>query len=41
MADNGLTENSAWNEFLLGEQRKALSEVELDFSLEARGICDG
>jgi DNA modification methylase len=38
IADNRLTENSAWNEILLGEQLKALSDVELDFSLEATGF---
>ena len=38
IADNRLTENSSWNEILLGEQLKALSEVELDFSLETTGF---
>lgn len=38
IADNRLTENSAWNEVLLGEQLKALSDVELDFNLEATGF---
>jgi DNA modification methylase len=38
IADNKLTENSSWNEHLLGEQLKALSEVELDFNLEATGF---
>lgn len=39
IADNRLTENSAWNEILFGKQLKALSEVELDFSLEATGFA--
>jgi len=38
IADNKLTENSTWNESLLGQQLKALAEVELDFSLEATGF---
>jgi hypothetical protein len=38
IADNKLTENSTWNEVLLGEQLKTLSEVELNFSLEATGF---
>jgi DNA modification methylase len=38
LADNKLSLNSAWNEVLLGEQLKALSEVELDFDLEATGF---
>jgi DNA modification methylase len=38
IADNKLTENSSWNELLLGEQLKALSEVELDFTLDAIGL---
>ena len=38
IADNKLTENSTWNSNLLGEQLKALSEVELDFDLEATGF---
>ena len=38
IADNKLTENSTWDEALLGQQLKALAEVELDFSLEATGF---
>jgi ParB/RepB/Spo0J family partition protein len=38
IADNKLTENSTWNADLLGQQLKALSEVELDFDLEATGF---
>jgi DNA modification methylase len=38
IADNKLTENSTWDETLLGQQLKALAEVELDFSLEATGF---
>ena len=38
IADNRLTENSVWNERLLGEQLKALSILELDFSIEATGF---
>lgn len=38
IADNRLTENSCWNEHLLGEQLKELAEVHLDFSLEATGF---
>jgi DNA modification methylase len=38
IADNKLTENSTWNEILLGEQLKSLSEIELNFSLEATGF---
>jgi len=38
IADNRLTDNSVWDERLLGEQLKALSEVELDFSLEVTGF---
>ena len=33
IADNRLTENSEWDQHLLGEQLKILSEVELDFTL--------
>jgi hypothetical protein len=33
IADNRLTENSAWDERMLGEQLKILSELELDFDL--------
>jgi DNA modification methylase len=38
IADNRLTENSSWNERLLGEQLKVLSELELDFDLEITGF---
>jgi DNA modification methylase len=38
MADNRLTENSEWDNRLLGEQLKILSEAELDFSLEVTGF---
>jgi hypothetical protein len=34
IADNRLTEIATWDDTLLGEQLKALSEVELDFDLE-------
>jgi DNA modification methylase len=38
IADNRLTENAAWDEQLLGEQLKCLSEAEIDFSLEVTGF---
>lgn len=38
IADNRLTENSVWNDRLLAEQLKALSEIDLDFDLEATGF---
>src|SRR5580692_10159895 len=38
IADNRLTENSTWDERLLGEQLKFLSELDLDFDLEAIGF---
>lgn len=38
IADNRLTENSSWDERLLGEQLKVLSELELDFDLEVTGF---
>lgn len=38
IADNRLTENSTWDEQLLGEQLKVLSEMELDFDLEVIGF---
>jgi DNA modification methylase len=38
IADNRLTENSTWDEQLLGEQLKVLSELELDFDLEVIGF---
>lgn len=38
IADNRLTENSTWNERLLGEELKLLSKAELDFSIETTGF---
>ncbi|HLM82950.1 MAG TPA: DNA methyltransferase [Terriglobales bacterium] len=38
IADNKLSENSTWDAALLGQQLKALAEVELDFNLEATGF---
>ena len=38
IADNRLTENSQWDERLLGEQLKGLAEVHLEFSLDATGF---
>jgi DNA modification methylase len=38
IADNRLSETAEWNEKLLGEQLKILSEAELDFTLEAIGF---
>lgn len=38
IADNRLTENSVWDDRLLAEQLKELSELDLDFSLEATGF---
>jgi DNA modification methylase len=38
IADNRLTENAEWDNQLLGEQLKILSEAELDFSLETIGF---
>ncbi|MEO7862006.1 MAG: DNA methyltransferase [Nitrospirales bacterium] len=38
IADNRLTENSSWDERLLGEQLKDLAAVELDFHLEVTGF---
>ena len=38
LADNQLTDNSNWDERLLGEQLKELAAVNLDFSLEATGF---
>jgi DNA modification methylase len=38
VADNRLTENATWDDRLLAEQIKTLSEVELDFNLEATGF---
>lgn len=41
IADNRLTETSSWDEALLGQHLKILSEVNLDFSLEATGFTIG
>jgi DNA modification methylase len=41
IADNRLSENATWNEQLLAEQFKELSEVELDFALEVTGFDMG
>ena len=38
IADNRLTENAEWDDQLLGEQLKILSEAEIDFSLEVIGF---
>jgi DNA modification methylase len=38
IADNKLTENSLWDDRLLAEQLKLLSQVELDFSLDVIGF---
>ncbi len=38
IADNRLTENSEWDDQLLGEELKILSEAEIDFSLEVIGF---
>jgi DNA modification methylase len=38
IADNRLTENSAWDERLLAEQLRELSLMDLDFSLEVTGF---
>jgi DNA modification methylase len=38
IADNRLTENSTWDERLLGESLKLLSEVDLDFDLDVVGF---
>jgi DNA modification methylase len=38
IADNRLTENATWDDRLLDQQFEDLSEVELDFSLEATGF---
>lgn len=39
IADNKLTENSQWDERLLGEQLKILSEAQIDFDLETIGFA--
>ena len=38
IADNRLTEIATWDEQLLGEQLRQLSELDLDFSLEVTGF---
>jgi DNA modification methylase len=38
IADNRLPEHASWDKPLLGAQLKALTEVELDFSLEVTGL---
>ena len=38
IADNRLTENSRWNQRLLGQELKFLSESDLDFSVEITGF---
>src|SRR6185437_4874621 len=38
IADNRLTENSAWDDRLLAEQLQALSVLDLDFSVEVSGF---
>src|ERR1700680_488261 len=38
IADNRLAENAEWDNQLLGEPLKILSEAEIDFSLEATGL---
>ena len=38
IADNKLTENATWDEGLLADQFKALSEVELGFNIEVTGF---
>jgi hypothetical protein len=41
IADNRLTENAEWDNRMLGEQLKILSEAEIDFSLEITGFDMG
>jgi DNA modification methylase len=38
IADNKLTDNSTWDDKLLAEQLKSLSELELDFDVEVTGF---
>ncbi len=38
IADNRLTENAAWDEQLLAEKLKILSEIDLNFSVEVTGF---
>src|SRR5271169_6043939 len=41
IADNRLTENSTWDDRLLGEVFRDLAAVDLDFSLEVTGFSVG
>ena len=41
IADNRLTEASVWDDRLLAESLKELSELELDFGIEATGFTMG
>jgi hypothetical protein len=41
LADNRLTELSSWDDRLLGETLKELSEIQLDFSIESTGFTVG
>ena len=41
IADNRLTETSCWSDQLLAETLKELSEIELDFNIEATGFTIG
>ena len=41
IADNRLAETSSWDEALLAQHLKVLSELDLDFSLEATGFTVG
>src|SRR6516165_8060858 len=41
IADNRLTENSRWDDRLIAQQLKELSEVELDFDIEVTGFDMG
>src|ERR1700735_791924 len=41
IADNRLTENSTWNDKLLGEIFQDLASLDLDFDLEATGFTVG
>jgi DNA modification methylase len=41
IADNRLTENSTWDDRLLGETLKELAAIDLGFSLEATGFAMG
>lgn len=41
IADNRLSENSAWDDELLAKELKALSELDLDFDLEVIGFTMG